>query len=108
MQSVNINVFFSLDFESAIQAGYTPSPTFELIESVADYKSLIEPIVADVHRHTKPLCFRFLKHESGYAVMHYRHRSTDKWLPDKKDELLRLLTVSVTMHLCTVVIYKFY
>ena len=85
--------FYYADFESAIQAGYTPSPNFELIESVADYKSLIEPVVADIHRHTKPLCFRFLKHVSGYAKMHYKHRSNDKWLPEEDDEPLRLLTV---------------
>lgn len=88
-----IYTFNFVDLESAIQAGYTPSPDFELFYSVADYKSIIEPVVADINRHTKPLCFRFLKNASGHAEMHYRHRTGDKWIPDKQG--LRLLTVSV-------------
>ena len=81
-----------VDLESAIQAGYTPSPTFEVLYSVGDYKSVIEPVVADIHRHTKPLCFRFMKNASGKAEMCYRHKTGDKWLPGQKG--LELLTVS--------------
>lgn len=83
---------FYTDLESALQAGYTPSPTFELLHSVADYKSVIDPVVADIHRHTKPLCFRFLKDASGHAELHYRFKTGDKWLPEKDG--LHMLTVS--------------
>lgn len=82
-----------LDLESVLEAGYTPSPNFELLHSVADYKSIIEPVVADVHGHTKPLCFRFLKDNSGHAQLNYRFKTSDKkWLPDN-DSTLHLLTV---------------
>ena len=62
-----------------------------LLNSVADFKSLIEPVVADVHGHTKPLCFRFLRSRSGHAEFHYRYKSDDKWLPEEKG--IQLLTV---------------
>lgn len=83
----------SIDFESAVQAGYTPSPNFEMLDSVADFKCLVEPALADIHNHTKPLSFRFLKHKSGHAVFQYRHKTSDKkWLPE--GDGIRLLTVS--------------
>ena len=79
-----------------METGYTPSPQFELLYSVADFKSVIEPVVADIHRHTKPLCFRLMKDESGHVQLHYRHKSGDKWHPNEDDEEekdLVLLTV---------------
>ena len=90
--------FIILDLESAVEAGYTPSPTFEVLESVADYKSIIEPVVADLHRHTKPLCFRLMKDTSGCVQLHYRHKSGDKeWLPKDEDKPLVMLTVRLAI-----------
>lgn len=64
-----------------------------MLDSVVDFKALIEPVLADVHNHTKPLCFRFKKHESGHAEFHYRHNTADGvWLPEEGAGL-RLLTV---------------
>jgi hypothetical protein len=81
-----VNLLFT-DLESALEAGYTPSPSFELLHSVADFKSMIEPVVADIHRHTKPLCFRLMKDEFGRVQLHYRHKSSDKkWHPNDEDD----------------------
>lgn len=83
-----------------VETGYTPCPTFELLYSVADFKAMIEPVVADIHRHTKPLCFRLMKDSSGRVQLHYRHKSGEKWHPneeeddDEEDDLL-ILTVSI-------------
>lgn len=83
-----------------METGYTPSPSFELLHSVADFKSVIEPVVADIHRHTKPLCFRFMKDESGKVQLHYKYKSSEKWHPnddddDDDEEDLVLLTVRI-------------
>ena len=90
------NVIF-LDLECVLESGYTPSPMFEILHSVADYKSVIEPVVADLHRHTKPLCFRIMKDTSGHTQLQYRHKSSDKkWHPnddDKDEDKLTILRV---------------
>lgn len=84
-----------LDFESVVQSGYTPSPIFEVLNCIADFKSILEPVLEDIHQHTKPLCFKILRSETGLAELYYRFTTGDKWLPedDKKICLLKVFNL---------------
>lgn len=50
--------------------GYTPSPTLELLDSVPDYESIIEPVVADTLSHYA------LNYQMKAAMLNF----TNKWL----------------------------
>ena len=70
------------ELSSVVEQSYTPKPQVVTLRAVADYKSIIESAVREMHHHSKPLCFRFLLNEStGKAELHYRHKTPEKWLP---------------------------
>jgi len=76
------SVSCTTELVSAVEESYTPKPQVEIFKGVGDYKSIVEPVMRDIHHHSKPLCFRFLLDKStGKAVFHYRHTTPETWLP---------------------------
>ena len=67
---------------SVVQESYTPKPTVKMLTHIADYRSLLDPVVEELHHHSWPWCFRFTYNNSTRkAEMHYKYRSPDAWTP---------------------------
>lgn len=67
---------------SIVQESYTPKPTVKMLTHIADYRSLLDPVVEELHHHSQPWCFRFTYNNSTRkAEMHYKYRSPDAWTP---------------------------
>ena len=60
----------------AIEESYTPTPEVKVLECVHDVKEWLSPHLHDVHGHTEPLHFKFIK-DDGHTVMMYKPWCTD-------------------------------
>ena len=50
-----------------------------LLEVVFDIKEWLTPFSEELHSHTQPKCFKFLRNEQGKCVMFYRNYSHVQW-----------------------------
>jgi len=67
-----------------VQESYTPKPTVKMLQHIADYRSLLDPVVEELHLHSQPWCFRFTHNKiTCRAEMHYKYRSPDACMDTK-------------------------
>ena len=70
----------------------TPEPQATVLSEVKDVKTWISPVLEDIHGHSIPHCFKFIK--CGVEVkMFYKHWSKDPWCDES--EAVTLLKVCV-------------
>ena len=82
-----------------MKESYIPKPTVKMIQHIADYRSLLDPEVEELHHHSQPWCFRFTYNKSTCkAEMHYKYPSPDAWTPNGAG--LVLLKVCITLVQC--------
>lgn len=85
---------YSAGLLTTIMDSYTPQPCAALVTKLFDIKSWIAPYINEIHGHTQPHCFRFMKNDNSEVEMHYKQWSGSTWLPE--DEGIKLLKVSDT------------
>ena len=79
-----------VDLHKCIEESYSPKPLVRLTTTMYDVKGWLQGVIAEVHRHTHPLCFKFDIDEDGKVVMYSRHWTTDPW---KQDGHLLLVSI---------------
>ena len=50
-----------------------------LLDVVFNIKEWLSPHAEELHSHTQPKCFKFVRDEQGHCVMYYRNYSHMKW-----------------------------
>jgi hypothetical protein len=84
----------------AIEDSYSPKPTVQMIQYVHDIKEWISPMLKDLHGHSEPLHFKFVK--DGIATKFlYKHWTTDAW-SEEGVTVLKVSTVRVYMYIIDV------
>jgi len=58
-----------IDFVSVVQESHTPKPMVKMLQHIADYHSLLDPVVEKLH-HSQPWCFSFTYKITCKAEMH--------------------------------------
>ncbi|XP_064397846.1 uncharacterized protein LOC135344551 [Halichondria panicea] len=66
------------DLQKQITQSSTPTPTVEVLNTISDVRSWLEPCIDGLNGHSLPHCFKFFL-EDGKAVMYFRHWSSDAW-----------------------------
>ena len=57
-----------------------PHPETFQMRHMFDVGAWVEGQVEEIHHHTKPHCFKFIRNEAGKAVMYYRKWSGEEWM----------------------------
>lgn len=57
------------------------SPFVKLLEGVYDVKSWLLPHIEDIHGHTAPHCFKFIK-IGNEVLLYYKNWSDSSWCQD--------------------------
>ena len=92
------------DLQKQITQSSTPTPTVEVLNTVSDVRSWLEPCIDGLNGHSLPHCFKFFL-EDGKAVMYFRHWSSDAWC--NADVAVKLLLASphvITFFLSVIII----
>ena len=79
------------DLQKQITQSSTPTPTVEVLNTISDVRSWLEPCIDGLNGHSLPHCFKFFL-EDGKAVMYFRHWSSDAWC--NADVAVKLLLAS--------------
>ena len=66
------------DLQKQITQSSTPTPTVEVLNTISNVRSWLEPCIDGLNGHSLPHCFKFFL-EDGKAVMYFRHWSSDAW-----------------------------
>ncbi len=70
----------------------TPQPNVVILREVRNVKEWIQPSLEDLHGHSSPHCFRFIKDEAGDVRMFYKNWSSDPWCDEV--DAVKLLKVT--------------
>ena len=60
-----------------------------LLDIVFDLKEWLAPFAEELHAHTQPKCFKFVRNEQGKCEMYYRNYSNMQW--EGPQQLLKVL-----------------
>jgi hypothetical protein len=79
------------DLSSKLQQCYTPNPEVNILDTVYNYKEILDDILYPISGHSKPLCFKFQKHRDQ-CLLDYRETSSDVW-KRVEDPLIKITPV---------------
>ena len=86
---VEISLFCHLELVKAIKDSYNPEPKVTMMHYVHYIKEWLSPHLQDVHGHSQPLHFKFVKDDNTVKFF-YKHWTSDPW----SEEGIQILTVS--------------
>ena len=71
---------FSTGLKRETMLSSTPSPNVRVVQHVLDVKAWILPQMNELHGHSTPHCFKFIKKcGSDDVLMYCKHLSSDPW-----------------------------
>ena len=79
------------DLLSETEQSYTLVPLVQMLDGVYDVKSWLTPYIEDIHGHSSPHCFKFIKSNTE-VLLYYKNWSDSSWCPDTS--ALKILKVN--------------
>ena len=87
-------VLLHADLQQQISLSSTPCPKVTVVETILDVKSWVMPSLDDVHGHSAPHCYKFVRtsdDDTPQVLTYFRLWSNNAWC--ETDDALRQLKV---------------